>query len=111
MGKSSNNSSTIAKSMIAVVSIVIAIIFACVIGGKISNNKIAESTENYTVDSKTLGAEDTVQTGKVIVNLAPADIRKEVGIVDELIRLSVGIEDVDDLIEDLRQAIENSVKA
>lgn len=41
----------------------------------------------------------------------PADIRKEVGIVDELIRLSVGIEDVDDLIADLKQAIENSVKA
>ena len=41
----------------------------------------------------------------------PADIRKEVGIVDELIRLSVGIEDVDDLIADLKQAIENSAKA
>lgn len=40
----------------------------------------------------------------------PADIRKEVGIVDELIRFSVGIEDAEDLIEDLRQAIENSVK-
>ena len=41
----------------------------------------------------------------------PADIRREVGIVDELIRLSVGIEDVDDLIEDLKQAIKNSVRA
>ena len=40
----------------------------------------------------------------------PADIRKEVGIVDELIRFSVGIEDVDDLIEDLKQAIVNSSK-
>lgn len=40
----------------------------------------------------------------------PADIRKEVGIVDELIRLSVGIEDVDDLIADLAQAVEASVK-
>lgn len=40
----------------------------------------------------------------------PADIRREVGIVDELIRLSVGIEDADDLIEDLKQAIENSAK-
>lgn len=40
----------------------------------------------------------------------PAEIRKEVGIVDELIRLSVGIEDADDLIEDIRQAIENSPK-
>ena len=40
----------------------------------------------------------------------PADIRKEVGIVDELIRFSVGIEDVDDLISDLEQAIVNSSK-
>ncbi len=40
----------------------------------------------------------------------PAEIRKEVGIVDELIRLSVGIEDADDLIDDLEQAILNSAK-
>lgn len=38
----------------------------------------------------------------------PADIRKNVGIVDELIRFSVGIEDAEDLIADLKQAIENS---
>ena len=38
----------------------------------------------------------------------PADIRKQVGIVDELIRLSVGIESADDLIADLKQAIERS---
>ncbi len=40
----------------------------------------------------------------------PADIRKEVGIVDELIRFSVGIEDADDLIADLEQAIKASEK-
>ena len=40
----------------------------------------------------------------------PADIRKQVGIVDELIRLSVGIDDADDLIADLKQAIEASRK-
>ncbi len=40
----------------------------------------------------------------------PADIRREVGIVDELIRLSVGIEDAEDLIEDLEQAILRSEK-
>ncbi len=40
----------------------------------------------------------------------PAEIRKEVGIVDELIRLSVGIEDVDDLIADIEQAIKLSAK-
>ncbi|UOQ72242.1 cystathionine gamma-synthase [Hymenobacter cellulosilyticus] len=35
----------------------------------------------------------------------PADARKAAGLSDSLIRLSVGIEDVEDLIEDLKQAI------
>ena len=38
----------------------------------------------------------------------PKEIREEVGIVDELIRLSVGIENVQDIIDDLKSAIENS---
>ena len=38
----------------------------------------------------------------------PEDIRKKVGIVDELIRLSVGIEDAEDLKADLEQAIKNA---
>jgi len=37
----------------------------------------------------------------------PADRRAELGITDGLVRISVGIEDVDDLIADLKQAIEN----
>ena len=35
----------------------------------------------------------------------PKDYRKKVGITDELIRLSVGLEHVDDLTEDLEQAL------
>jgi cystathionine beta-lyase len=31
--------------------------------------------------------------------------RKKTGVVDSLIRLSVGIEDADDLIEDLKNAL------
>ena len=38
----------------------------------------------------------------------PEDYRKRVGITDALIRLSVGLENIDDLIEDLRQALEPS---
>ncbi|HKL19170.1 MAG TPA: cystathionine gamma-synthase [Halalkalibaculum sp.] len=34
----------------------------------------------------------------------PKEVRKKVGLKDSLIRLSVGIEDADDLIEDLKQA-------
>ena len=36
----------------------------------------------------------------------PADKRAQVGITDDLIRLSVGIEDIDDLISDLQQAFQ-----
>ena len=35
----------------------------------------------------------------------PKDVREQSGVVDSLIRLSVGIEDADDLIADLTQAL------
>lgn len=38
----------------------------------------------------------------------PEDIRKKVGITDGLIRLSVGIENIDDILSDLKQAIDKS---
>ena len=38
----------------------------------------------------------------------PADIRKKVGITDGLIRLSTGIENIEDILADLQQAIEKS---
>ena len=36
----------------------------------------------------------------------PADRRKSAGVSDSLIRLSVGLEDVEDLIEDLKNTFE-----
>ncbi len=35
----------------------------------------------------------------------PLDIRQELGVTDGLVRLSIGIEDLDDLKEDLETAI------
>lgn len=35
----------------------------------------------------------------------PAEVRRSIGITDDLIRVSVGIEHIDDLIEDIEQAI------
>lgn len=35
----------------------------------------------------------------------PKEIREKSGIVDSLIRLSIGIEDAEDLIKDLKQAL------
>jgi len=36
----------------------------------------------------------------------PKEERERTGIVDSLLRLSVGVEDEEDLIEDLRQALD-----
>ena len=36
----------------------------------------------------------------------PPERRLQIGITDDMIRLSVGIEDVDDLREDLEQALD-----
>jgi cystathionine gamma-lyase/homocysteine desulfhydrase len=36
----------------------------------------------------------------------PPERRAEIGITDSLVRISVGIEDPDDLIADLRQALD-----
>lgn len=35
----------------------------------------------------------------------PAEKRIEIGITDDLVRLSVGVEDIDDILEDLKQAL------
>ena len=35
----------------------------------------------------------------------PLEERKKTGVVDSLIRLSIGVEDADDLIADLEQAL------
>ena len=40
----------------------------------------------------------------------PKEIREKVGITDSLIRLSIGIEHIDDLLADLEQAIKASAR-
>jgi cystathionine beta-lyase/cystathionine gamma-synthase len=35
----------------------------------------------------------------------PAELRKKIGVTDNLIRLSVGIEHIDDLLDDLGNAL------
>ncbi len=40
----------------------------------------------------------------------PVETRKELGILDNLVRLSVGIEDIEDIVEDVNNALEASAK-
>jgi cystathionine beta-lyase/cystathionine gamma-synthase len=58
--------------------------------------------------AENLGSVETLITHPVTMTHADVDPaeRKRVGIIDGLVRLSVGLEDVEDLIEDLRAALE-----
>ena len=58
--------------------------------------------------AESLGGVETLISHPAIMTHAsvPPDRRAMLGISDGLIRISVGIEDVDDLIEDLEQAFE-----
>ena len=51
------------------------------------------------------GVESLINHPAVMTHASvPPDVRRRIGIVDGLVRLSVGIEDADDLIEDLVNA-------
>ncbi|SCW61473.1 cystathionine beta-lyase [Ruminococcaceae bacterium YRB3002] len=80
-----------------------------VLDEKYDYRKFFESLKLITLAESLGGVESLVCHPASMTHAAiPADIRKSVGIVDELIRFSVGIEDADDLIEDLEQAIRKS---
>ena len=60
--------------------------------------------------AESLGGIDSLVGHPVTMSHAsmPEDVRRKCGIADSLIRLSVGLESVDDLIEDLEQALDRA---
>jgi cystathionine gamma-lyase len=53
------------------------------------------------------GVESLIEHPGIMTHASiPAPIREELGIDDSLVRLSVGVEDVGDLVADLEQALE-----
>ncbi len=68
--------------------------------------KIVENLKLFTL-AESLGGVESLSGHPASMTHAsiPKEEREKTGIVDSLIRLSVGIEDVDDLMEDLKQAI------
>ena len=83
-----------------------------VLDPKYDYKKFYESLKLITLAESLGGVESLVCHPATMTHAAiPREIRESVGIVDELIRFSVGIEDADDLIEDLEQAIKASAKA
>lgn len=70
--------------------------------------KVLRKVKYFTL-AESLGAVESLISlpAKMTHASIPADRRAELGITDGLIRISVGIEDVRDLIEDLSQALSN----
>lgn len=68
--------------------------------------KIVENLKIFTLAESLGGVESLAGHPATMTHASiPKEEREKTGIVDSLIRLSVGIEDVEDLIEDLKQAL------
>jgi cystathionine gamma-lyase len=78
-----------------------------VAGGVAAGKKLMDSVEVRTL-AENLGSVDTLITHPVTMTHADVEEaeRKRVGITDGLVRLSVGLEDVEDLIADLKRALD-----
>lgn len=82
-----------------------------VLNDKYDYKKFFESLQLITLAESLGGVESLACHPASMTHAAiPKDIREQVGIVDELIRLSVGIEAVDDLIDDLDKSIRASLR-
>ncbi|AAK78906.1 cystathionine beta-lyase/cystathionine gamma-synthase [Clostridium acetobutylicum] len=86
-------------------------IISFVINEKYDYKKFIENLKLITFGESLGGVESLICHPASMTHAAiPYEIRQKVGIVDNLIRLSVGIENGDDLIEDLLKALEGSEK-
>ena len=68
--------------------------------------KIASSFKVFSLAESLGGVESLINHPSTMTHASiPKAERERVGVVDNLLRLSVGVEDVEDLIEDLKQAL------
>jgi cystathionine beta-lyase/cystathionine gamma-synthase len=75
-------------------------------------NLVASSTRVFTLAESLGGVESLIEVPPSMTHASiPAAVRRASGLADGLIRLSVGIEHQDDLIEDLDQALEKARSA
>jgi len=75
-------------------------------GGLEPSRRFLERVELFALAESLGGVESLIEHPAIMTHASvPADIRAELGISDSLVRLSVGVEDADDLIADLEQAL------
>jgi cystathionine gamma-lyase len=69
-------------------------------------SRVLQGTRLFALAESLGGVESLIEHPAIMTHASlPADVREKLGIADTLIRLSVGIEDTQDLIEDLEQAL------
>jgi cystathionine beta-lyase/cystathionine gamma-synthase len=79
---------------------------AIVKGGRQAALRMLERCQIFTLAESLGGVESLIEHPGIMTHASvPAEVRSEIGISDALIRLSVGVEDVADLIADLEQAL------
>lgn len=82
------------------------IITARIKGGLDGATRFLERCQLFTLAESLGGVESLIEHPAIMTHASvPLEVRAELGIDDGLVRLSVGIEDADDLIEDLRAAL------
>ena len=75
-------------------------------GGLDPARRVVEHTRLFTLAESLGGVESLVELPAAMTHASiPAETRRAHGVADGLIRISVGLEDVDDLISDLDQAL------
>ena len=78
-------------------------------GGIPAANAFATATEIFTLAESLGGVESLVEVPASMTHASiPAEERRKAGLSDGLVRLSIGIENVEDLLADIQQAIERS---
>ena len=76
-------------------------------GGLPASRRFLERCRLFTLAESLGGVESLVEHPAIMTHASiPAEIRKRLGIDDGLVRLSVGIESADDLIAELKEALE-----
>lgn len=80
-------------------------------GGAAAASKFSSTTRLFTLAESLGGIESLLEVPAVMTHGGiPQAEREANGIYDDLIRLSVGIEDTEDLVADIEQALENAVE-
>lgn len=78
-------------------------------GGQDAASKFTQNTKLFTLAESLGGIESLLEVPAIMTHGGiPVADREKSGVFDDLVRLSVGIEDTEDLIQDIKQALEAS---